>query len=78
MIITFQSAAAGDIIMFGDVAQRMMKLMGKIAIGGSGSIHGKIAPRTADSCSPGILPGIVGHSDKTVVLPGIVEGLAAE
>lgn len=29
MIITFQSAAAGDVIMFGDVAQRMMKLMGK-------------------------------------------------
>ena len=31
MIITFQSAAAGDVIMFGDVAQRMMKLMGKEA-----------------------------------------------
>lgn len=29
MIVTFQSAAAGDVIMFGDVAQRMMKLMGK-------------------------------------------------
>ena len=29
MIVTFQSAAAGDVIMFGDVAKRMMKLMGK-------------------------------------------------
>lgn len=29
MIITFKSAAAGDVIMFGDVAQRMMELMGK-------------------------------------------------
>ncbi len=29
MIVTFQSPAAGDVIMFGDVAQRMMKLMGK-------------------------------------------------
>lgn len=29
MIVTFQSAASGDVIMFGDVAQRMMKLMGK-------------------------------------------------
>ena len=29
MIITFQSPASGDVIMFGDVAQRMMKLMGK-------------------------------------------------
>lgn len=31
MIITFQSPASGDVIMFGDVAQRMMKLMGKEA-----------------------------------------------
>ena len=31
MIITFQSAAAGDVIMFGDVAQRMMEIMGKEA-----------------------------------------------
>ena len=29
VIITFQSPASGDVIMFGDVAQRMMKLMGK-------------------------------------------------
>lgn len=29
MIITFQSPASGDVIMFGDVAQRMMQLMGK-------------------------------------------------
>lgn len=29
MIITFQSAAAGDVIMFGDVARRMMETMGK-------------------------------------------------
>lgn len=29
MIVTFQSPASGDVIMFGDVAQRMMKLMGK-------------------------------------------------
>lgn len=29
MIITFQSAAAGDVIMFGDVALRMMEIMGK-------------------------------------------------
>jgi hypothetical protein len=29
MIITFRSAAAGDVIMFGDVAKRMMELMGK-------------------------------------------------
>lgn len=29
MIITFQSPASGDVIMFGDVAKRMMALMGK-------------------------------------------------
>ncbi len=29
MIVIFQSPASGDVIMFGDVAQRMMKLMGK-------------------------------------------------
>ena len=29
MIVTFQSPAAGDVIMFGDVAHRMMELMGK-------------------------------------------------
>jgi hypothetical protein len=29
MIVTFKSAAAGDVIMFGDVARRMMELMGK-------------------------------------------------
>jgi hypothetical protein len=29
MIVTFKSAAAGDVIMFGDVAQRMMEIMGK-------------------------------------------------
>ena len=29
MIITFQSPASGDVIMFGDVAKRMMQLMGK-------------------------------------------------
>src|SRR5438105_4053536 len=29
MIVTFKSAAAGDVIMFGDVAQRMMKIIGK-------------------------------------------------
>lgn len=31
MIVTFQSAAAGDVIMFGDVAHRMMGIMGKEA-----------------------------------------------
>lgn len=31
MIVTFQSAAAGDVIMFGDVAQRLMDIMGKEA-----------------------------------------------
>ncbi|MDP1612629.1 MAG: DUF1840 domain-containing protein [Sulfuritalea sp.] len=31
MIVTFQSPASGDVIMFGDVAQRMMKIMGKDA-----------------------------------------------
>lgn len=29
MIITFKSAAAGDVIMFGDVAKQMMAAMGK-------------------------------------------------
>jgi len=29
MIITFKSRAAGDVIMFGDVAKRMMEIMGK-------------------------------------------------
>jgi len=29
MIITFRSPASGDVIMFGDVAKHMMKLMGK-------------------------------------------------
>lgn len=29
MIITFQSQAAGDVIMFGDVAHRMLEVMGK-------------------------------------------------
>lgn len=29
MIVTFQSQAAGDVIMFGDVARRMMEIMGK-------------------------------------------------
>ena len=29
MIIIFKSPASGDVIMFGDVAKRMMKLMGK-------------------------------------------------
>ncbi|MCX7164358.1 MAG: DUF1840 domain-containing protein [Betaproteobacteria bacterium] len=29
MIVIFQSPASGDVIMFGDVAQRMMKIMGK-------------------------------------------------
>ena len=29
MIVTFKSAASGDVIMFGDVAKRMMELMGK-------------------------------------------------
>ncbi len=29
MIVTFQSAASGDVIMFGDVAHRMMEIMGK-------------------------------------------------
>lgn len=28
-IVIFQSAAAGDVIMFGDVARRMMEIMGK-------------------------------------------------
>lgn len=31
MIVTFQSPASGDVIMFGDVAKRMMKIMGKEA-----------------------------------------------
>ena len=29
MIVIFKSAAAGDVIMFGDVAHRLMKIMGK-------------------------------------------------
>ena len=29
MIITFQSQAAGDVMMFGDVAKKLMELMGK-------------------------------------------------
>ena len=29
MIVTFKSPAAGDVIMFGDVAKRMMQIMGK-------------------------------------------------
>lgn len=29
MIVTFQSPASGDVIMFGDVAHRMMEIMGK-------------------------------------------------
>jgi hypothetical protein len=29
MIVTFSSPASGDVIMFGDVAQRMMEIMGK-------------------------------------------------
>ena len=31
MIVIFKSAAAGDVIMFGDVAHRLMKIMGKDA-----------------------------------------------
>jgi len=31
MIITFKSAAAGDVIMFRDVAHRLMQIMGKEA-----------------------------------------------
>ena len=29
MLVTFKSKAAGDVIMFGDVAHRMMAIMGK-------------------------------------------------
>lgn len=29
MIVTFQSKASGDVIMFGDVAHRLMQIMGK-------------------------------------------------
>lgn len=31
MIVTFQSKASGDVIMFGDVAYRLMQIMGKRA-----------------------------------------------
>ncbi|MFY9326683.1 MAG: DUF1840 domain-containing protein [Georgfuchsia sp.] len=31
MIVTFKSPAAGDVIMFGNVAKRMMEIMGKEA-----------------------------------------------
>ncbi|MDO9243459.1 MAG: DUF1840 family protein, partial [Rhodocyclaceae bacterium] len=31
MIVTFKSAASADVIYFGDVAKRMMELMGKDA-----------------------------------------------
>lgn len=31
MIVTFQSKAGGDVIMFGDVAHRLMEIMGKEA-----------------------------------------------
>lgn len=31
MIVTFKSSASGDVIMFGDVAQRMLEIMGKEA-----------------------------------------------
>lgn len=33
MIITFKSQASGDVIMFGEVARRMMEIMGKEATG---------------------------------------------
>ena len=29
MIVTFKSAAAGDVIMFGEIAHRLMEVMGK-------------------------------------------------
>ena len=31
MIVTFQSKASGDVIMFGDVAQKLLEIMGKEA-----------------------------------------------
>lgn len=37
MIITFQSQAAADVIMFGDVAYRLMEIMGKEA-GAQGTV----------------------------------------
>ena len=37
MIVTFKSAACADVIYFGDVAKRMMELMGK-ETGGKGTV----------------------------------------
>ncbi len=37
MLVTFKSKASGDVIMFGDVAHRMMEIMGKEA-GGQGIV----------------------------------------
>ncbi len=51
---------------------------GKIAVGAGGGVHDKIESRSAEAGCPGILSGIIGNGRKTVVLAGILEGLAAE
>lgn len=38
MLITFQSAAAADVIMFGDVAQRLLTVLGKDASSAAGIV----------------------------------------
>lgn len=43
MIVTFKSSASGDVIMFGDVAQRMMEIMGK-APGNTGIVTAEQLP----------------------------------
>ena len=43
MITTFSSKASGDVIMFGDVAEKMMEIMGKDA-GGKGIITAEQMP----------------------------------
>ena len=41
MIITFRSPASGDVIMFGDVAKRMLEIMGKDPAAAEGIITGE-------------------------------------
>jgi Domain of unknown function (DUF1840) len=38
MIVTFRSAASSDVIMFGDVAKRMLEIMGKETGGSEGIV----------------------------------------
>ena len=56
MIVTFQSPASGDVIMFGDVAQRMMKLMGK-DVTDKGIVTVEQLPDAINRLFPGFEPG---------------------